>query len=48
MRYAGAPERSPGVDFSPSIPPDFQVLELALRKLLADRELRQPQTIDQY
>jgi hypothetical protein len=48
MRYAGAPERSPGVDFSPSAPPDFDVLELALRKLLADRELRQPQTIDQY
>jgi hypothetical protein len=31
MRYSSAPDRSPGVDFSPSIPPDFDVLELAAR-----------------
>jgi hypothetical protein len=38
MRYGNAPDRSPSVDFSPAIPPDFNVLEHALRKLLTDRE----------
>jgi hypothetical protein len=48
MRYGIEPDRSPIVDFSPAIPPDFEVLEQTLRELLADRELRQPQTIHQY
>jgi phage terminase small subunit len=41
MRFDNAPDRSPKVDFSPSIPPDFATLEQELRRLLADRE---PQT----
>jgi hypothetical protein len=40
MRYDNAPDRSSSVDFSPTIPADFAVLEQALRKLLADRELQ--------
>jgi hypothetical protein len=39
MGYANAPDRSPGVDFSPSIRPDFVVVEQAPRSLLADGEL---------
>jgi hypothetical protein len=38
MGYANAPDRSPGVDFSPSIRPDFVVVEQAPRSLLADGE----------
>jgi hypothetical protein len=38
MRYGNAADRSPKLDFSPAIPADFDMLELALRKLLADRE----------
>jgi phage terminase small subunit len=41
MRYQNAPDRTPIVDFSPAIPADFDVLELALRRLLAARELSQ-------
>jgi phage terminase small subunit len=41
MRYDIAPDRSLKLDFSPAIPPDFEVLEYALRKLLADREPHQ-------
>jgi hypothetical protein len=41
MRFDNAADRSPKVDFSPSIPPDFATLEQRLRSLLADRE---PQT----
>jgi hypothetical protein len=41
MRFDNAPDRSPKVDFSPSIPPDCATLEQRLRRLLADRE---PQT----
>jgi hypothetical protein len=44
MRYAGAPELSPGVDFSPAIPTDFAALERALHQLLVDRELHPSQT----
>lgn len=43
MRYDQAPERSPVVDFSPTMPADFERLERALRKLLEERELRPPQ-----
>jgi len=39
MRYDNAADRTPSVDFSPAIPADFNVLELALRRLLSDREL---------
>jgi hypothetical protein len=39
MRYDNAPDRPTKMDFSPAIPPDFDVLEQALRKLIADREL---------
>jgi hypothetical protein len=39
MRYSNATDRSPKMDFSPAIPPDFSELEQALRRLLADREL---------
>jgi hypothetical protein len=41
MRYDNAPDRTPIVDFSPAIPADFDVLEVELRRLLADRELSQ-------
>ena len=44
MRHGNAPDRSPKTDFSPAIPADFDVLELALRKLLADREFHSSQT----
>jgi hypothetical protein len=40
MCFGTEPDRSPIVDFSPAIPPDFDVLELTLRRLLADRESR--------
>jgi phage terminase small subunit len=43
MRYDHAPDRSPKADLSPAIPSDFDVLEHALRKLLADRELHPSQ-----
>jgi hypothetical protein len=39
MRYDNAPDRTPSLDFSPAIPADFEFLEQALRRLLADREL---------
>jgi hypothetical protein len=38
MRYGNALDRSAKIDFSPAIPPDFEVLEQTLRELLADRE----------
>jgi hypothetical protein len=38
MRYGNAPDRAPEIDFSPAIPADFDILEQALRELLADRE----------
>jgi hypothetical protein len=38
MRYGGATDRSPKIDFGPATPPDFEVLEQTLRGLLADRE----------
>jgi hypothetical protein len=41
MRYSNAPDRPPIVDLSPAVPADFNVLELALRRLLANRELHQ-------
>jgi hypothetical protein len=40
MRYGNAPDQSPILDFSPAIPADFDVLEQALRKLLANREFQ--------
>jgi hypothetical protein len=43
MRYDNVPDRSPIVDFSPSIPADFAALERALYQLLVDRELRPSQ-----
>jgi hypothetical protein len=36
MRYHNPPDRLPSVDFSSAIPADFDVLEQALRRLLAD------------
>jgi phage terminase small subunit len=44
MRYDNAPDRIPKLDFSPAVPADSDVLEQALRKLLADRELHPSQT----
>jgi hypothetical protein len=38
LRYDNAQDRPAMIDFSPSVPPDFSVLENALRGLLADRE----------
>jgi len=38
MRYENDPSRLPMINFSPAIPPDFEVLEQILRELLADRE----------
>jgi phage terminase small subunit len=43
MRYDNAPDRPASMDFSPAVPADFDVLELTLRRLLADRELHSPQ-----
>ena len=40
MRFGNEPDRSPTVDFSSAIPPDFDVLEQTLRRLLADRKPR--------
>ena len=45
MRYDSAPDRLSKTDLSPAIPPDCDVLEQALRKLLADRELYPSQNI---
>jgi hypothetical protein len=38
MRFDNAPDRPLSMDFSAAIPADFDILEQALRKLLADRE----------
>jgi hypothetical protein len=38
LRYDNAPDRPAKMDFSPAIPPDFSLLENALRGLLANRE----------
>jgi hypothetical protein len=38
LRFDNAPDRPTRMDFSRSNPPDFAVLETALRALLADRE----------
>jgi hypothetical protein len=46
MRYGNAPDHSPHVDFTPAIPRDFVSLELALHKLLANRDPHPSQTND--